>query len=462
MPLKVAILGRPNVGKSTLFNRLAGKRLALVDDTPGVTRDRREADGRIADLRFGIIDTAGLEVDQSDSLEGRMRLQTERALAAADIVFLLIDARAGITPLDKHFADWLRRQPVPVVLLANKCEGRAGEPGLLESYALGLGEPIAVSAAHGDGMVEIYDVLRAAEFEAAAGQQPDDGGGLPDGEAMADDTVPDAEEDPIIQIAIAGRPNVGKSTLVNRLLGEERLLTGPNPGVTRDAIAVDWHHGGRQYKLVDTAGMRRRARVQEKLEKMAVHDAMRAVDMAQVVVLLVDAMAPMERQDLTIAARVVKEGRAMVVAVNKWDLVDDPQAVLQLTRERLEDSLPQLRGVPVVTVSALTGRGLNRLLPAIHGAYDRWNLRVPTARLNRWLADVLNQHPPPAVSGRHIRLRYATQAKTRPPTFAIFASRPDKLPASYVRYLVNSLRDNFQLDGVPIRVALRKGRNPYA
>jgi len=457
MPLKVAILGRPNVGKSTLFNRLAGKRLALVDDTPGVTRDRREADGRIADLRFGIIDTAGLEDDHSDSLEGRMRRQTEYALAAADIVFLLIDARAGVTPLDKHFADWLRRQPVPVVLLANKCEGRAGEPGLLEAYALGLGEPIAVSAAHGDGMVEIYDALRAAEFEAAAGQEPDYGDQTPDAEATDDE-----EEDPVIQIAIAGRPNVGKSTLINRLLGEDRLLTGPNPGVTRDAIAVDWRHGGKQYKLVDTAGMRRRARVQEKLEKLAVHDALRAVDMAQVVVLLVDAMAPMERQDLTIAARVVREGRAMVVAVNKWDLVDDPQAVLQLTRERLEDSLPQLRGVPVVTVSALTGRGLRRLLPAIHGAYERWNRRVPTARLNRWLAGVLAHHPPPAVHGRHIRLRYATQAKTRPPTFAIFASRPDKLPDSYVRYLVNSLRDSFELDGVPIRVALRKGRNPYA
>lgn len=443
MSFTVAILGRPNVGKSTLFNRLVGKRLALVDDTPGVTRDRREGLGRIGDLQFNVVDTAGLEEATGESLEAAMRQQTDLALEAADVVLLLIDARAGVTPLDKHFADWLRRSEKPVILLANKCEGAGGETGYLEAFSLGLGEPLRFSAEHGDGLSDLYDVLAPYERDEAAA------------EAEADENEP-------VRIAVAGRPNVGKSTLINRLLGEDRLLTGPTPGVTRDSIAVDWQYQGRRFKLVDTAGMRRRAKVQQKLEKLSVADAIRAVDMAQVVVLLVDADQPLEKQDLVIASRVMEEGRALVVGVNKWDTVTDREACLRLVRERLADSLPQARGVPVVTLSALTGKGVDRLIPAALSAYDRWNKRLPTAALNRWLEDVVERHPPPAVRGRHIRLRYVTQPKTRPPTFALFASRPDQLPDSYIRYLSNSLRENFDLPGVPIRISLRKGKNPYA
>ncbi len=445
MSFTVAILGRPNVGKSTLFNRLVGKRLALVDDTPGVTRDRREGEGRISDLDFRVIDTAGLDEVRGAGLEADMRAQTEAALAEADVALFLIDARAGVTPLDEHFADWLRRSEVPVITVANKCEGRAGEAGWLEAFALGTGEPIQVSAEHGEGMAALYAALEP--FRDAAG----DGGAERQGPG-----------DRAIRVAVAGRPNVGKSTLINRLVGRDRLLTGPEPGVTRDAITIDWEFAGRPIKLIDTAGMRRKARVQKKLEKLAVADAIHAVDLAQVVVLLVDALNPLEKQDLTIAARAVDEGRALVVAVNKWDAVEDRAAAATLVRERLEDSLPQARGVPVVTFSALTGRGVDKLLPAVLAAYDCWNRRLPTATLNRWLEEVVGRHPPPAVRGRHIRLRYVTQAKSRPPTFVLFANHPAKLPDSYIRYLTNSLRQTFSLPGVPIRFNLRKGSNPYA
>ena len=440
MGFTVAILGRPNVGKSTLFNRLVGKRLALVDDTPGVTRDRREGDGRIGDLEFQVIDTAGLD-EAVGVLEANMRRQTETALAVADVGLLLIDARTGVTPLDKHFADWLRTSPTPVIVVANKCEGRVGQAGFLEAYGLGMGEPLAISAEHGEGMGELFEAL--VPFQ-DVGQE-----------------AAEEDRDRPIRIAIAGRPNVGKSTLINRLLGEQRLLTGPEPGVTRDAIAVDWQFEGRPFKLVDTAGMRRKARVDGKLERLSVADAQRAVAFAEVVVLLLDGTQPFERQDQVIAARVIDEGRALVVALNKWDVVEHRTATLRRLRHRLEDSFYQARGVSVVTFSALTGRGLDRLMPAVLETYERWNVRVATATLNRWLEAMIERHPPPLAKGRRIRLRYITQVKGRPPTFVLFASRPTELPEAYLRYLTNGLRDSFDLAGVPIRIGLRKGRNPY-
>ncbi len=451
MSLTVAIVGRPNVGKSTLFNRLVGKRLALVTAEPGLTRDRREGAARLLDLEFTAIDTAGLEEAAEASLEARMRAQTERAVAAADLTLLLIDARAGLTPLDRHFADWLRRGPTPVVLVANKCEARAGEAGRLEAFALGLGEPVPLSAEHDLGLPDlrdaIEDVLEGLQIQrqveqTAAGEE--------------------AESERVLQLAIVGRPNVGKSTLVNRLVGEERVLTGPEAGITRDAIAVAWSYKGRPIRLIDTAGLRRRAKAVQRIEKLSAADALRAIDFAQVVVLLVEAEAPMERQDLTIARQVVDEGRALVIALNKWDICVDRQAAMTALGERLQRSLPQTRGLPLVPVSALTGHNLERLLDAVFAAYEVWNRRLPTPALNRWLAGMVQRHPPPAPGGRRVKLRYMTQAKIRPPSFVIFCSKPQAVADSYLRYLENALRDDFDLPGTPIRITLRKGKNPYA
>ncbi len=440
MSFAVAIVGRPNVGKSTLFNRLVGRRLALVDEAPGVTRDRREGDGRIADLSFRVTDTAGLEEAPPASLAGRMQAQTERALAGADVALLVIDARDGITEADRSLANLLRRAGKPVVLLANKAEGRASLPGVAEAYRLGLGDPVPVSAEHGEGLAELYE--RLAPF------------------SRSGDPVLDEGERPL-QLAIVGRPNVGKSTLVNRLVGEERLLTGPEAGITRDAIAVDWEWRQRALRLIDTAGMRRKSRVEGKLEQLSVGDALRSIRFAEAVILTMDALHPLERQDLTIARLVAQEGRALVLAANKWDLVDEPAALLKQLSERASISLPQIQGVAIVPVSGLTGFGLDAMMAAIFAAVDVWNWRVPTADLNRWLATVQQRHPPPLVAGRRLRLRYMTEVNTRPPSFALFASKPGELPDSYRRYLVNALRQDFGLPGTPIRIMLRKGNNPY-
>jgi GTP-binding protein len=442
MGFTVAILGRPNVGKSTLFNRLVGRHAALVDNAPGVTRDRREGAGSIADLEFRVIDTAGLEEAAPTTLAGRMRAQTESALALADVVLLLIDAREGITEADRHFGGWLRRSGKPVVLVANKAEGRAELGAVGEAYALGLGDPLPLSAAHGEGFAELYDRLRALASS-------------PEEEAVASAERP-------LQLAIVGRPNVGKSTLVNRLLGEDRLLTGPEPGITRDAIALEWRWHGRAIRLVDTAGLRRRARVEDRLERLSVADALRAIRFAGTVVLVLDALQPFERQDLTIANLVAEGGRALVLAANKWDAVGDKNAALRRLRDRITASLPQLQGVALVPISGLSGSGLERLMTAVIAADAVWNKRLSTPALNRWLAAVEERHPPPLVGARRLRLRYITQANTRPPTFALFASRPGELPDSYRRYLVNALRQDFDLPGTPIRLMLRKGQNPYA
>jgi GTP-binding protein len=459
MTLTLAIVGRPNVGKSTLFNRLIGRRLALVDNAPGVTRDRREGAGRLYDLTLRVVDTAGLEDLADDSLEARMSRQSERALEDADLVLFLIDARAGVTALDRHFATSLRRRGGTgvgaVILVANKCEGGKGEDGLLEAYSLGLGEPVALSAEHGLGLGDLHEVvserIASLGLDAPAEVEEDS----PEDEAAKDDDGP-------LQMAIVGRPNVGKSTLVNRLIGEERLLTGPEAGITRDSISVPWSYRGREVRLVDTAGLRRKARISEKLEKLSAADSLRSIRFAQVVVLLVEAEAPLEKQDLTIARQTVDEGRALVIAVNKWDACADRDGAMKTIRDRLARSLPQTRGIPVVTLSALRGQGLDRLMKSVTEAYEVWNRRVPTARLNRWLEAVTAGHPPPAVQGRHIRLKYMTQARARPPTFAISCSRPEALPTSYLRYLENGLRDDFDLPGTPIRIHLKKSKNPYA
>ena len=445
MTLSVAIVGRPNVGKSTLFNRLVGRPAALVDDTPGVTRDWREGDGRLGDLDLNVIDTAGLEEAPGDHLEARMMVQTERALSRADVALLLVDARAGVTPLDSHFAKRLRETEMPIILAANKCEGRAAEAGLLEAYALGLGEPLALSAEHGEGMGELYDAL-APYADAAidpAAIERDDG------------------ENPL-QMAVVGRPNVGKSTLINRLIGDERLLTGPEAGITRDAIAIDWRYQDRPLRLIDTAGLRRRAKVADRLETLSADDSHRAIQYAQIVVLMLDSRTMLEKQDLTIARQVADEGRVLIIAVNKWDIVKDKRQALNNLHDRLERSLPQLRDIPVVTLSALTGRGLNRLLPTVLNSFDVWNKHVATGPLNRWLEGMTERHPPPVVRGSRLRLRYMTQAKSRPPTFVLFANRAQSLPDHYQRYLVNGLRDAFDLPGIPIRLHLRRGKNPYA
>jgi len=442
--LTVAIVGRPNVGKSTLFNRLVGKRIALVDDQPGVTRDRREGDARLGPLQFRVIDTAGLDEADGGSLEGRMMSQTDMAVEDADVVILMYDSRAGVTPLDEHFGNRLRQTGVAVIPVANKCESRQGAAGIYEGFSLGFGEPISISAEHGEGMGELHDALDDLALVEEAEENPEDDADRP------------------LQIAIVGRPNVGKSTLVNRLIGEERVLTGPEAGITRDAIAVEWAWQGRQVRMFDTAGMRRRAKVSDKVEKMSVADAQRAIRFAEVVVVLLDAQSPMEKQDLSIASAVVEEGRALVIALNKWDTITNRKEVRSLLYERLEKSLPQVKGVEVVALSALTGKGVNGLMPAVEKAHKRWNARITTADLNRWLAGMVEKHPPPAARGRPLRLRYATQVKSRPPTIALFVSRPDAVPDSYARYLQNGLREVFELDGVPLRLLLRKGKNPYA
>jgi GTP-binding protein len=466
MSFSVAIIGRPNVGKSTLFNRLVGKKLALVDDRPGVTRDRREGEARLADLTFTVIDTAGLEQGDAASLSGRMRAQTEAAIDAADAVFFVIDARAGVTPTDRHFAELVRRADKPIILIANKAEGKQGEAGALDAYELGLGEPVALSAEHGDGFGSLYEALLNALPEATA----------PAPEAEEDEAerpVFDDEEDGSeldvtkpLRIAVVGRPNAGKSTLINRLLGEDRLLTGPEAGITRDSIGVDfvWNgpQGARQMKLWDTAGLRRRANVQDKLEKLAAADALRAVRFAEVVVVLLDATIPFEKQDLTIADLVEREGRALVYGLNKWDLVEDPHKKLQELREEADRLLPQLRGSPVVPVSGLTGSGLEKLMGAITRVHEVWNRRISTGKLNRWLTAVVERTPPPAVSGRRIKIRYMTQPKARPPYFVLFGNQLTALPTSYERFLVNGLRETFDLPGVPIRISKRTSDNPYA
>ncbi|MDH5748600.1 MAG: ribosome biogenesis GTPase Der [Rhodospirillales bacterium] len=450
MPLTVAILGRPNVGKSTLFNRLVGKRLAIVDNSPGVTRDRREGEARIGDLRFTVIDTAGLTEATGEGLEAMMRAQTDRAVEEADVILMVIDARAGITPLDEHFAVKLRQKGTPVILAANKCEGSGGKSGLIEAYALGLGEALPLSAEHGEGLSDLYDALRPYVEEISRSEE--ENAALAPGEPKPGQPL---------QLAIVGRPNVGKSTLVNNLLGKERMLTGPEAGITRDSIASAWTFKGQEFQLIDTAGLRRKARISEKIEELSTSDTLRTIRFAQLVVLVLDGDDMLEKQDLTIASLVIEEGRALVIAVNKWDKVKDKKEALGRLNDRLQTSLPQVRGIPVVTLSALTGKGLENLLPTVMKTYHIWNKHISTGRLNAWLKAVTEQHPPPMSKGKRIRLRYITQAKTRPPTFAVFASRAKDLPQSYARYLVNALRDTFDLPGVPIRLYLRKGKNPY-
>ncbi|HXD44687.1 MAG TPA: ribosome biogenesis GTPase Der [Pseudolabrys sp.] len=447
MSFTVAIVGRPNVGKSTLFNRLVGRRLALVDDRPGVTRDRREGEARLGYLAFTVIDTAGLEEAAPESLYGRMRVQTETAIAQADAIFFMIDARAGAIPADRAFAEVARKSGKPIVLVANKCEGRSGEAGRMEAYTLGLGEPVGISAEHDEGMVDLYDALVAALPEKTAKQRED---------AAREERGPHP-----IRVAIVGRPNAGKSTLINRLIGEERLLTGPEAGITRDSISVDLDWQGKPFKLYDTAGLRRKSRIDEKLEKLSVADALNAVRFAEVVVVLLDVDNAFEEQDQRIADLAEREGRAVVIAVNKWDLKEHTPGAIGRLRTQAEEKLMQLKGVPVVAVSGLTGEGLDRLMDAIADAYEVWNKRVSTSALNRWFEEAVNANPPPAVSGRRLRLNYITQAKARPPSFVVFCTRADAVPDAYKRYLVNSLREVFELPGTPIRLTLREKANPF-
>jgi GTP-binding protein len=449
MSFTVAIVGRPNVGKSTLFNRLVGRRLALVDDEPGVTRDRREGEGRLGDLSFKIIDTAGLAHAEQESLSARMQAQTAAAMAQADAVLFLVDARAGMTPADRAFAGLVRKSGKPAIVVANKSEGRLGEAGALEAYALGLGEPVAISAEHGEGLSGLYDALRET---------------LPDATEQIERSDADAPaaDDKAIRIAVVGRPNTGKSTLINRLLGDERLLTGPEPGITRDAIAVDLQWRGTRLRIHDTAGLRRRSRISEKLEKLSVADTINAIRFADVVIVLIDAQTPFEEQDTRIVDLVEREGRAIVVGINKWDLVKPPPGALSRLREETDRLLPQIKGVPVVALSARTGAGLDRLMAAVLESYAVWNRRAPTAALNRFLAQAVAKHPPPAAHGRRPRLDYITQPKARPPTFVLFSSRASALTETYRRYLVNRLRENFALPGTPIRLTLRSKPNPYA
>ena len=466
MSFTLAIVGRPNVGKSTLFNRLVGKRLALVDDQPGVTRDLREGAAKLVDLRFTAIDTAGLEEVTDDSLQGRMRRLTERAVDMADVCLFMIDARVGVTPSDELFAEILRKRSAHVILAANKAEGKAGEAGALEAFSLGLGEPISLSAEHGEGLTDLYNTLRPladAFSEKAAQDAPDTDVDLTDADDPDENAIPMPTAAKPLQVAVVGRPNAGKSTLINQIMGEDRLLTGPEAGITRDAISLRTDWNGIPMRIFDTAGMRKKAKVQEKLEKLSVSDGLRAVKFAEVVIVLLDAEIPFEQQDLRIADLAEREGRAVVVAVNKWDVEEDRQAKLKSLKESFERLLPQLRGAPLITVSAKTGRGLDRLHDAIMRAYETWNRRVTTAQLNRWLSGMMEAHPPPAPQGKRIKLRYMTQAKTRPPGFVVMCSHPDKMPDSYNRYLVNGLRLDFDMPGTPIRLWMRgqNEANPY-
>jgi GTP-binding protein len=446
MSFTVAIIGRPNVGKSTLFNRLVGRRLALVADEPGVTRDRREGQARLGDLNFMIVDTAGLDEAAPDTLIGRAQIQTEAAITSADALMFLIDARAGLTPLDRAFAALVRKAGKPTILVANKSEGRAGEAGVLDAYALGLGEPVAISAEHGDGMSDLYDAVRDAlpEQTAQPSDEPDRGAGRP------------------IKVAVVGRPNAGKSTLINRLIGEERLIAGPEAGMTRDSISVDLEWQGHRFQLYDTAGIRRRMRVTEGLEKLSVADALNAVRFADVVVVLMETDRAFEDQDLRIADLIEREGRAVVLAVNKWDLADRKPGDIGKLRKSADHWLPQLKGATILPISGLTGDGLDRLMQAVLDAHAVWNKRIPTAALNRWFSDATSANPPPAVSGRRLKLNYVTQAKSRPPTFVLFCTRADAMPDAYKRYLVNDLRESFELPGTPIRLTLREKKNPFA
>ena len=466
MSFTVAIVGRPNVGKSTLFNRLVGKKLALVDDTPGVTRDRRPGDARLVDLKFRIVDTAGLEEAAPETLQGRMRAQTEAAIDEADLSLFVVDAKTGLTPVDQALADMLRRKGKPVVLVANKAEARGSDGGFYDAFTLGLGEPTPISAEHGQGMLDLRDAIVAAIGEERAFPPKED-------EAVTDvdvrdeaaeedeDFEPEYDETKPLRVAIVGRPNAGKSTLINRFLGEDRLLTGPEAGITRDSISVEWDWKGRTIKMFDTAGMRRKAKVQEKLEKLSVADGLRAIRFAETVVIVFDSTIPFEKQDLQIVDLVLREGRAAVLAFNKWDLIEDPQAVLADLREKTDRLLPQARGIRAVPVSGQTGRGLDKLMQAVIDTDRTWNRRISTAKLNRWLEAQQVQHPPPAVSGRRLKLKYMTQVKARPPGFMISCTRPDALPESYVRYLTNGLRNDFNLPGVPIRIHFKASENPF-
>ncbi len=441
----VAIIGRPNVGKSTLFNRLVGKRLALVDDRPGVTRDRREGEANLLGLEFRIVDTAGFEDEEAQTLPGRMRAQTEAAAQGADVAIFVIDSRAGITPLDSEIANWLRSLSTPIIVLANKAEGKAGESGIFESYGLGLGDPIPFSAEHGEGLDDLFQAL------------------LPFVEREEDEFEDEEDESPDapLKLAIVGRPNAGKSTLVNKMLGEDRMITGPEAGITRDSISVDWDWQGRAVRLIDTAGLRRKAKVDDKLERLSAADTQRAIDFAEVVVLLLDATRGLEAQDLRIADQVFAEGRAMIIALNKWDTVEQGSALFQGVRTALDEGFAQVKGVPLLTVSAETGKGIDQLLEVAFEVREAWSKRVSTGQLNRWFEHAIEKNPPPAPGGRRIKLRYITQIKSRPPSFVVFGNRVDELPESYRRYLVNGIRKELGFGAVPVRLTLRGGKNPY-
>ena len=442
----VAIVGRPNVGKSTLFNRLVGKRLALVDDRPGVTRDRREGDAKLLGLEFRVMDTAGYEDEDPHTLPGRMRQQTEAAVREADVALFLIDGRAGLTPLDEEIARWLRAGETPVIVAANKAEGNAGESGRLEAFALGLGEPIGISAEHGEGTVDLFESLR------------------PFIEREADDAEEELDEDDParpLKLAIVGRPNAGKSTLVNRMLGEERMITGPEAGITRDSISLDWEWNGRPVRLVDTAGLRKRAKIEDKLEKLSAADTRRSIEHAEVVVLLLDATRGLEVQDLKIADQVIEEGRALLIAPNKWDVAENASSLFNGVKAALEEGLSQLRGVPVLAISAKTGKAVDDVLKVAFELRDSWSRRISTGELNRWFEMAVDANPPPAPSGRRIKLRYITQIKSRPPTFVVFGTRVDQLPDSYRRYLINSMRRDLKMAPVPMRLTFRAPKNPY-